>query len=147
VRMVLHTLDGTLDLRRLHRYGHAKLPGAMTPHTILHQDLAHPQWSEHGDVALTGQIRGQARDTLLQLVHLRDQGDGEDEVDEHHQHDNDAESGKPWRSFHRHVRLLLPRCARRSLTALQDVGWSVAATLRGLAGCGLASRTQTVPRQ
>jgi hypothetical protein len=42
-RMVLHARDGALDLRRLHRHGHAKLPGAMTLHTVLLEDLAHPQ--------------------------------------------------------------------------------------------------------
>src|SRR5262249_48624308 len=96
-RVVLHALDGALDLRWLHRHSHAKSPGAMTLHTVLREDLAHAQRPQHGYVALAGQIRGQARDSLLQLAHLCDHGDGEDEVDEHRQHDNDAESEKPRR--------------------------------------------------
>ena len=42
-RVALHAFDGALDLRRLHRNGYSKLPGAMTLHTVLREDLAHPQ--------------------------------------------------------------------------------------------------------
>ena len=50
----------------------------MTVHAVLPNDLAHPQWAERGDIALAGQIRRQARDTVLNLSHLSDQSDGED---------------------------------------------------------------------
>ena len=42
-RVALHALYGALDLRWLDRNGHAESPGAMTLHTILHEDSAHPQ--------------------------------------------------------------------------------------------------------
>src|SRR5215475_4385377 len=51
-RVALHALDGALDLRWLHCNGHPKSSGAMTLHTVLLEDLAHPQRPEHGHVAL-----------------------------------------------------------------------------------------------
>ena len=60
-----------------------RLPGGMTVHAVLPDDLAHAQRAERGDIALAGQIRRQVRDTVLNLSHLSDQSDGEDQVGEH----------------------------------------------------------------
>ena len=64
----------------------------MTLDAILGQNLAHPQGAERGDIALAGQIRRQVLDPLLNLSHLSDQSDGEDQVGEHCQKHEDAKT-------------------------------------------------------
>ena len=80
----------------------------MTLDAILRQNLAHPQRPQRGDIALAGQIRRQVFDPLLNISHLSDQSDGEDQIGEHCQKHEDAKTqiSGVW-SFRRHVTILL----------------------------------------
>src|SRR5262245_8834294 len=147
-RMVLHALNRALNLRWFHRNGHAQAAGAVTLYAVLHQNLANSQRPQHGDIVFASQIRRQARDALLKLAHLHYQRDGENKIDEHDQHHDDAKSGEPPWLFGGHFTILLPRRAMRPPVELQDGVLSPApAALHGLAGCAPASRTQTEPLQ
>ena len=101
--------------------GHAESPGAMTLHTVLREESRAPAaavaWPRRACWPHPGaELANRCCSSRTCVI----SGDGEDEVDEHHQHDNDAESGKPRRSFHRRFRLLLPRRAMRSLAERQE---------------------------
>src|SRR5918994_665375 len=113
-RMAWQALDGALHFCRLHGDRGSKSAFVMTVYAVLPNDLAHPQRAERGDIALAGQIRRQVRDTLLNLAHLSDQSDREDQIDEHRQdHEKAKTEASVFWSLRRHLRILLRLLAMR----------------------------------
>ena len=145
-RVGLHTLNRALNLSRLHRNRRTEAAGAMAFDTVLYQDLAHPQWPKHRDVALAGEIGRQVLDPLLKLTDLEDQGDDKDEIGEDRQQDDGAKTIASDRSFRLHITTLLRHLARRPPVAPRRAVLSLGtATLHGWAGCAPTSRKQTKP--
>src|SRR5262245_54559337 len=119
-RVILHALDGALDLGWLHREGHGETAGSVAFDAILPKDLANRQRTQRRDVTPGCQVGVQARHASLNDSRRVNQRDGKVRVGQDRHQGDDAEAGQD-----------SPRAPRNAPAG--------ATARRGLAGAGVSS--------